>query len=163
MSKELEESLGLVKRTCEIYADSLKQRNLIGSDIIENQINEALDTIKQALKRLEAIDNSNPSKALKGLKHIKKYYVPEPCTATTYNYLEIIEQSLLKTQEQEKVLEIVFEKRIDLESFYATFIENDYDYNYYEEMYGTYGKYKLTEEEFNLLKRYFENGRNKTN
>ncbi len=61
--------------------------------------------------------------ALKGLKHIKKYYVPQPCSATTYDYLEIIEQALLelkaikeskeyntigqyilKAQEQEKVL-----------------------------------------------------------
>jgi len=116
------------------------------------------DIIEDALQRLEAIENASPNEALKGLKHIKKYYVPEPCTATTYNYLEIIEQSLLKAQENEKVLEIVFEKRIDLERFYVTFIENDYDYNYYEEMYGTYGKYKLTEKEFELLKRYFGNG-----
>ena len=58
-------------------------------------------TIKQALNELKAIKESNPSEALKGLKHIKKYYVSEPCTATTYNYLEIIEQSLLKAQEQE--------------------------------------------------------------
>ena len=47
------EALGLIKRTCEIYADSLKQRNLIGYDIIEKQINEALDTIKQALLKAQ--------------------------------------------------------------------------------------------------------------
>ena len=63
------EALGLVKRTCEIYVDSLKQRDLIGYDIIEKQINEALDTIKQAL---------------------------------------------VKSQEQEKVLEIILERHIDI-------------------------------------------------
>jgi len=50
---EPSEAFGLIKRTCELYADSLKQRNLIGYDIIEKQINEALDTIKQALLKAQ--------------------------------------------------------------------------------------------------------------
>ena len=51
-----------------------------------------------------------------------------------------------------QALEIIKEKRIDIESFYTSFIEGEYDYNFYEIRYGTYGKYCLTEEEFNLLK-----------
>ena len=47
---------------------------------------------------------------------------------------------------------IIKEKRIDIESFYTSFIEGEYDYDFYERRYGTYGKYCLTEEEFNLLK-----------
>ena len=61
------------------------------------------------------------------------------------NELTIIRKSL-------KALEIIKEKRIDIESFYSSFIESDYDYNFYEKRYGTYGKYELTLEEFNLLK-----------
>ena len=55
-----------------------------------------------------------------------------------------------------KALEIIKEKRIDIESFYSSFIESDYDYNFYEKRYGTYGKYELTEEEFDLLKEILE-------
>ena len=65
------------------------------------------------------------------------------------NEIETIRKSL-------KALEIIKEKRIDIESFYSSFIESDYDYNFYEKRYGTYGKYELTEEEFDLLKEILE-------
>lgn len=111
--------------------------------------------LQETLQRLEAIDNADPSEALEGLKHIKKYYVSQPCSAKTYDYLEIIEQSLLKAQEQKRVLKIVIEKRVDLESFCTVFIDNGYySYNYYEETWGMYGEYKLTEEEFDTVKKY---------
>lgn len=51
-----------------------------------------------------------------------------------------------------KALEIIKKKRIDIESFYITFIEDNFDYNHYEKFCGTYGLECLTEEEFNLLK-----------
>ncbi len=66
-----------------------------------------------------------------------------------YGEFAIIEKSL-------KALEILKKKRIDIESFYTTFIENAYNYNFYVISYGTYGKYKLTQEEFNLLKEVLE-------
>ena len=53
---------------------------------------------------LEYIDNANPSEALEGLKHIKKYYIPEPCSAKTYDCLETINQALLKQQEPKQYL-----------------------------------------------------------
>ena len=62
---------------------------------------------------------------------------------------EIVENAL-------KALEIIKEKRVDIESFYTSFIEEDCDYGFYERRYGTYGKYCLTEEEFNLLKEVLE-------
>lgn len=55
-----------------------------------------------------------------------------------------------------KALEIIKEKRVDIESFYTSFIEGEYDYDFYERRYGTYGKYCLTQEEFNLLKEVLE-------
>ena len=109
------EALGLVKRTCEIYVDSLKQRDLIGYDIIEKQINEALDTIKQAL---------------------------------------------VKSQEQEKVLEIILERHIDILNLEEC-IEREKMGNvasaleYYNRYYSFNISCELTQEEFELLKRHF--------
>ena len=52
MGKELE-AFGLIKRTCELYIRS--KSYLIGSDIIENQISEALDTIKAVLQKQQEL------------------------------------------------------------------------------------------------------------
>ena len=97
----------------------------------------------------------------------KKTGNKNPTVYLSKNNLLVIEKALLKAQEPKqyvdelklvenklKALEIIKEKRIDIESFYSSFIESDYDYdyNFYEIRYGTYGKYCLTEEEFNLLK-----------
>lgn len=121
---------------------------------------------------LEAIDNAKPSEALKGLKHIKNYYVPEPCSTTTYDYLEIIEQALIKSQEQEKVLEIIKEKCLrDDNLYYVRFCIN---YDEYKEKnskrYDTVVvkiRWKdknmldylgfLTQDEFDFLKRWLGN------
>lgn len=104
------EALGLVKRTCELYVDSLKQRDLIGYDIIEKQINEALDSIKQ---------------------------------------------TLIKSQKQEKVLEILKEKGVILSILeYSQVVE---DYNnaiLFSFKPSAYEMCKLTQEEFELLKRW---------
>lgn len=118
---------------------------------------EDFDLVLKALQRLEAIDNANPSEALKCVDVLKE----DGCITTLYQgkALETIKQALLKAQEQEKslkALEIIKEKRIDIESFYTSFIEGDYDYGFYERRYGTYGKYCLTKEEFNLLKEVLE-------
>lgn len=195
MDKELE-AFGLIKRTCELYIQS--RSYLVGSDIIENQINEALDTIKN---RLESIDNANPSEALNVLKATEKY---------TGIDLTVVKNALLKVQEQElhnggrllnkeilslkqcveqckdkpilyisetygnkyvvpqkqfddltnenellekkaRAFEIIKEKRIDIESFYSSFIERDFTYDFYSSFYGSYGRNKLTKEEFNLM------------
>lgn len=68
---------------------------------------------------------------------------------------EVLNDKAIVEKELE-AFEIIKEKRIDIESFYITFIENAYNYNFYEISYGTYGKYKLTQEEFNLLKEVLE-------
>ena len=86
----------------------------------------------------------------------KKTGNTNPTVYLSKNNLLVIEQALLKAQKEYKALETIKEKRIDIESFYSSFIESDYDYNFYEIRYGTYGKYCLTEEEFNLLKEVLE-------
>lgn len=114
----------------------------------------------EALQRLEAIDNVKPNEALECLEVINNYGCGINDNMKFSEVFEkeysTIKQALLKAQEQEKMLKILFEKRIDLESFYTSFIEGNYDYNFYDIHYGTYGLECLTEEEFELLKRYFE-------
>ena len=99
----------------------------------------------------------------------KKTGNKNPTVYLSKNNLLVIEKALLKAQEPKqyvdelklvekklKALEIIKEKRVDIESFYTSFIEGEYDYDFYERRYGTYGKYCLTEEEFNLLKEVLE-------
>ena len=119
-------------------------------------INELLPEILKDLERLETIDNANPSEAMESLERIDKEY------ATIENEdfkicFNTIKQTLLKAQEQEKILSVILKKRIDLESFFSTFVKDDLDYKYYEKYYGTYGLEKLTQEEFNTLKEVFCN------
>lgn len=89
------------------------------------------------------------SKGLKALDNLVQSCF-NPCDSDeVLNDKAIVEKEL-------RALKIIKEKRIDIESFYTTFIENSYNYNFYEISYGTYGKYKLTQEEFNLLKEVLE-------
>ncbi len=112
-------------------------------------------TIKQALNRLEEMDTANPNDVLECLEYL--YSNPEDYRsndrAKDYN---TVKNYLLKAQEEHRALETLKKNRIDIESFYTTFIENDYNYQFYEISYGTYGKYKLTEEEFNSVKETLE-------
>ena len=80
------------------------------------------DIVKQALTELQAIKEANPSEALEDLDNIIRgfnetttgmYGLGEVVVGNELeryykNELTSIKQSLLKTQEQEKVLEIVF-------------------------------------------------------
>ena len=103
MNKELEEAFGLIKRVCELYIES--RSYLTGSDIIENQINEALNTIKN---RLEVTDNAESSEALECLEYL--YCNPEDYRSTDkakdYN---TVKNYILKAQEQEKENELLKE------------------------------------------------------
>ena len=116
---------------------------------------ECRDILKSALQRLEAIDNAKPSEALEEL--FKTSYF---CSKEEYDKInscyDSIKQALIKAQEQEKVLSIVFEKNVDvLELRILIKHHNDrmvlklYNRQYKKE-------WQLTQEEFNLLKEYFK-------
>ena len=111
-------------------------------------INEKRITdIKQALQRLESIDNTNPSEALECLEKVELL----TCDFEWYkDNINTIKQALLKAQEQEKVLKIIKEKNVN--TLLLELAENLEEYN---ERIVPNGK--LTEEEFDTLKRYFEN------
>lgn len=118
------------------------------------------ETIEQALQELYAIKNSKPSEAMKCL---------EKKIMWTYD-LNIIRQTLLKAQEQEKVLDIIINKNVSVWGFRnrvfgyqkeqnGNKIIND-TYEYYLNNFGCYHNgfdiELLTKEEFNTLKEYFK-------
>lgn len=76
--------------------------------------------------------------------------------STSYLATQSMEKEQRIKELKSKCWDITKEKKIDIESFYTSFIEGEYDYDFYEIRYGTYGKYCLTEEEFNILKEGLE-------
>ncbi len=122
------------------------------SDLIESAYKEEVETIEQALQRLESIDNAKPSEALECVGVLKE----EGCITTLVQgkILETIRQYILKAQEQEKVLRVI--KNIikfgdDLNSIldfdtYEEYCKHSCDYDY-----------ELTQEEFNFLKEVTKN------
>lgn len=96
MSKELEE----IKCIVAIHFGALGFLNPIENE----QILKDRDKVLNALNELQSIKEANPSEALECLKHIKKYYIPEPCSAKTYDCLETIKQALIKAQEPKNYL-----------------------------------------------------------
>jgi len=155
MKKELEEALErLYKCNDEDYTLGYQQHDY--------------KLLQQAILELKAIKKSNPSEALEGLKHIKKYYVPQPCSAKTYDYLEAIEQALLKAQEQSKVLEVIFEKGFDrsIKDYdnYAIWLE--YKTEQFDKAiekhptilnWDVFDNFTYTQEEFDIIRNYFKN------
>ena len=68
---------------------------------------------------------------------------------------ELIKQALIQAQEKESVLKILFEKRVDMWHL-VDLLEQDYEmYLAFCESEGYEKDYILTQEEFDLLKRYF--------
>ena len=121
--------------------------------------------IIKELERLEAIDNAKTSEAINYLdqflnemtsclenpKQYAKGYEKEIFYKYKHTLETTIKQVLLKAQEQEKVLEIIKEKEVSI--FQLNCCKNVNEYN---DLQFTNNK-KLTQEEFELLKRYFEN------
>lgn len=131
--------------------------------------------IKKALTRLEQIEKgkntdiignlmafknieqANPSEALEQVKFFKSQdfydeigqhygFIDERC--------EVIEQALIKAQEQKQVLKIIYEKNVDIEYIK---LYNDYDdYCRGQEKYLIRKDLWLTKKEFELLKRYVD-------
>ena len=111
---------------------------------------EHIKIVKQALQRLEAINNSNPSEALKCLEKLQSNIRP----LNDYYYgdeqrksYDTIKQALIKAQEQEKVLSIIKKKRVDIDLLNIS--SNVEEYNFKVSL-----DKELTKEEFDLLKRY---------
>ena len=128
---------------------------------------------KERLIRLAEIDNSNPSEALKSFDKIyntinlnwKRDYLRvdidiynrSDCSdgKEMMECLDTIKQALLKSQEQEKVLDILFKKNVDILEL-RILIEHHNDKDVLNLYNSERGKgLQLTQEEFDLLKRCF--------
>ena len=111
------------------------------------------DTIKQALQRLESIDNSKPSETLEILDDFKNGLVNKETGMIMFNQvwfknqIDTIKQALLKAQENEKVLEIMKDKWVNVAVLIHSKTVEEYNSN-------AYTPYNLTQEEFDLLKRW---------
>ena len=126
--------------------------------VLSNKHTQDYKIVEKALQRLEQIDNANPSEALNKLLDRANHdeYLGRIETDKAINFLNenqafanTIKQALIKAQEQEKVLEIIFEKNVN--TLLLELAENVDEYN---ERIVPNGQ--LTQEEFNLLKRYAE-------
>ena len=167
MSKEYLEALGFIK-------------SLLKDDWVDSYWKTYYDTIKQALQRLESIENANPSEALESLEVINNYGCGINDNMKFSEVFEkeynAIKQALLKAEHDKKLLkiyeqenenqfnnivdkekkalafEIIKEKNVNLE---VLGISNNV--NCYNKVIAKYSVcYKdLTQEEFELLKEDF--------
>ena len=180
MSKEYLEALKVIKNIKLSHVETEEDEDFDGNwvyDTIEvddgligDKYPKQIKILKQALQRLEAIDNANSSKALKyvngkiadledDLQHYtmvdkdkcKEFYIRE-----NLKQLNTIKQALIKAQEQENVLEIIKEKKVDIWKFIDNGIFN-YSYDDYYFCWNYYSCKKLTQEEFDLLKSWLDN------
>ena len=145
MSKEYLEALNIIKFNPD--------------DVDGLQYLEAFKVVEKALQRLEAIDNAKPSEALKELEQDIKDRVIL-AEDKQLKLCAVIKQDLLKSQENKKALKIIFEKDVNIKAlkhYLAT-----YDSSLALKLYNSNVNKdeKLTEEEFELLKRYFDRKEN---
>lgn len=126
------------------------------------------ELISKGLQRLESIDNSNPSEALKQLGDIS-YFIMEAYSDHEFlkdnqkeskqcfmNYCSNIKRALIKAQKQEKVLSIINKKNVDIIRIKHLIFKSQknpkyWDLRYYNEA-RVIDDEKLTQEEFELLK-----------
>ena len=141
------------------------------------RVQKYFDIIEPALQRLEAIDNAKPNEALECLKRLDitiRYSTiddeghslkePRKMINSFDEEFTTIKKALIKAQEQEKVIKIVFEKRVDIPYLYELFecIKQGKDTiesalkQYNDSVKNGVNAHQLTQEEFDLLKRYFD-------
>jgi len=149
MSKELDELTRVENNIIYLLSDCSDYDELVEC-FKSVEEHKSCEIIRNALQRLESIDNANPSEALKWLEKYK---------LTILFNTTIVENALLKAQEQEKILSIIKEKNVDVLAIKESKTLEEYNRNAWEvEHYGKYRGYKLqlTQEEFDLLKKWSE-------
>ena len=102
MSKEYLEAFKIVYNNFDYLISDVGIEN-DDVNICLKTIKEQLPTIKQALQHLEAIDNANPSEALKCLEKVYSR-LPQWDLSRNVDQCNIIKQALLKAQESKKYL-----------------------------------------------------------
>ncbi len=120
----------------------------------DKNINKSLDVIEQALQELQAIKSAEPSEALDKFDYIGndiKFAYDDDYVSYDYtDDVEYIKNTLIKAQEQEKVLSIIKEKNVDIKFFKRCKTVEEYN-DYCDEFDG---EKPLVQEEFDTLKRW---------
>lgn len=113
-----------------------------------DKIIEFRDRIYKKIERLEAIENAKPSNVMECLKRVWNDINNQNDFRQDFKDLTIVENYILKAQEQEKVLKVIFEKNVDVDFLKHVFKFNQKleEYNNFVEEYQ-----KLSQEEFDLF------------
>ena len=137
----------------------------------QREVDSFRNRLKQVLDYLKAIDNANPSEALnylnqfinettKCLENPKQYakdYDKEIFYKYKYTFETTIKQALLKAQEQEKVLEIIKKKYVEVGTLITLIkVHPKRALDLYNESLGFNVRKWLKQEEFDLLKRWVD-------
>jgi len=144
----LEIGVSKLKKLYENSAKKMSKNDILGFDL-------TFIYLDKVLTELQAIKEANPSEAMKCLEKVKNYevesHIKEGWNIILYEEmqeeLDTIKQALLNAQEQEKVLEIIKNKRVDVYCLLQCSNVDEYNDECFvkEDL--------LTEEEFDLLKR----------
>ena len=144
--------------------------------------NSDLELLKNALHRLEQIDNAKPSEAMKSLEENTKLFdeiaLENPTTYKNETFAEAfifklnvdkIQQSLLKSQEQDELLKIIENKLFSIIYFVDEIRPeihktnySDYKYWYTRKRFGKSDE-MYTEDEFNKIMNWLYKKRGKNN
>jgi hypothetical protein len=101
--------------------------------------------VDDALERLDFIEGTKPNEALEYLKELEEN--KSFCSEFDLIKIDIIRDYILKAQENEKALEIIFKKKVMIEAIITL---NLHDYN---DLVST--DEQLTQEESDIVKRYY--------
>ena len=111
---------------------------------------EKLECNTRFTNELQQIKQAEPSEALKCLdKLAKQIELDNPFNDKWLEDIDIIKRALLKAQEQEKVLEIIKDKWVNVAVLIHSKTVDEYNNN-------AHTPYNLTKEEFDTLKRWLE-------
>jgi len=143
------------KEYLEALAKNIRyKKEYIGNDTYRLYIKKnEIELLENYLTELEQIKNSNPSQALECLEEM--WELSCDSRKPEYGLYGTIKNYILKSQEQEKVLDVIKKKKVNIDLLYASSSVEQYN----DELVILYGMWfvkdrQLTEEEFDLLKRY---------
>ena len=147
------EALEVLKNRALSDLESIPKNAIPICEKSNEEVMKTYETIKQALTELKAIKEAKPSEALRCVGVLKE----EDCITTLVQgkALETIRQYILKAQEQEKVLKIIKEKEVNVNTLVNSIIGAIEPLEFYNEKVSE--NLKLTQQEYELLKEVLEN------
>ena len=115
---------------------------------------DVVEEVKKSLRRLEEIDNADPSEAMKCLNRIREFLLNRISTVS-FQDLRDIEQALIKMQNNEYKIafDLINKKRVDIKLLHWAY-PSCKAYNVaVREKKETWPREELTEEEFEFIGR----------